>query len=98
MWQKLKTIGIVVIVGVAGWLLLTHHIVFMGGSLEFLNKTRLTSEYTFVSISNKSPESILVIDTLREAGIGRLFVETGAITEEQRKELEDRFSNDSVYY
>ncbi len=98
MWKKLKSIILVAIVVIAGWFLLTHHIIFMGNSLEFLKKTRLTSDYTFVSISNKKPESIMIIDTLREAGIGDLYVQTNALTEEQRKEMEDRFANDSVYY
>ncbi len=98
MWQKLKNIVLVAIVAIAGWFLLTHHIIFMGSSLEFLKKTRLTSDYTFFSISNKRPESILIIDTLREAGIGELLVKTNVLTEDRRKEMEIRFANDSIYY
>ncbi|MCP4686515.1 MAG: hypothetical protein GY859_00600 [Desulfobacterales bacterium] len=98
MWKKIKTIVIVAVVMAVGWLLLAHHIIFTGDSLKILKKVNLTNEYTFFSIHNKDSESIMVIDKLREAGIGDLLVQTGAIDEKKKQELDERFSNDSVYY
>ena len=69
-----------------------------GNSLKLLNKDRLTSDYTFVYASNKSAESILRIDTLREAGIGDILVEIGKISEEEKESLEKKFDSDPIYY
>jgi len=66
--------------------------------LKLLNKSRLTSDYTFIYASNKSAESILRIDTLREAGIGDILVKMGRINEEEKKTLEKKFDSDPVYY
>ena len=63
-----------------------------------MNKDRLTSDYTFVYASNKSAESILRIDTLREAGIGDILVEIGKISEDEKESLEKKFDSDPIYY
>jgi hypothetical protein len=63
-----------------------------------LHKSKLTSEYTFINTSNKSVESLIRIDTLREAGIGNVLVEMGRLNEEERKSLEQKFNSDPVYY
>jgi hypothetical protein len=38
------------------------------------------------------------IDTLREAGIGRILVEMGRLSQEEREALEEKFDSDPVYY
>ena len=98
MREKIKLFVLLVFLGAAGYFLLNYHIIYLGNSLKLLNKTRLTSDYTFIYASNKSAESILRIDTLREAGIGDILVKTGRINEEEKKSLEKKFDSDPVYY
>ena len=98
MREKIKLFILLVLLGAAGYFLLSYHIIYLGNSVKLLNKARLTSEYTFVYASNKSAESILRIDTLREAGIGDIFVKIGRISEEEKKTLEKKFDSDPVYY
>jgi hypothetical protein len=57
-----------------------------------LKKPELHLHYTFFSIKEKKPGSIMKIDYLREAGIGDLLVELGMIDEEQRAMLESEYS------
>ena len=98
MREKIKFFVLLVFLGAAGYFLLNYHIIYFGNSLKLLNKSRLTSEYTFIYASNKSAESILRIDTLREAGIGDILVKMGRINEEEKKTLEKKFDSDPIYY
>lgn len=98
MWQKIKIYVLLVFLGAAGYFLLSYHIIYFGNTIKLLNKLKLTSEHTFVSAANKSAESILSIDTLREAGIGNMLVEMGRISPEENKLLEEKFNSDPVYY
>ena len=86
------------VLGVAGYFLLNYHIIFSGRTVKLLNKSKLTSEYTFINTSNKSVESLMRIDTLREAGIGKVLVEMGRLSNEERESLEQKFNSDPVYY
>jgi hypothetical protein len=56
-----------------------------------IKKDEPNLHYTFFSIENKRPESIMAIDVLRENGIGDLLVEMGRISEEDKKELEEEY-------
>jgi hypothetical protein len=98
MRKKVKLIILTALLGAAGYFLLSYHFIYLGNSLKLLNKDRLTSDYTFVYASNKSAESILRIDTLREAGIGDILVEIGKISEEEKESLEKKFDSDPIYY
>ena len=98
MRKKIKLLVLLVFLGVAGYFLLSYHFIYLGNSVKLLHKARLTSEYTFIFASNKSAESILRIDTLREAGIGDVLVENGRISKEEKEFLEEKFNSDPVYY
>jgi preprotein translocase subunit Sec63 len=98
MLKKLITYILLVFLGATGYFLLNYHIIFSGTSFKLLHKSKLTSEYTFINTSNKSVESLMRIDTLREAGIGNVLVEMGRLNEEERKSLEQKFNSDPVYY
>ncbi len=98
MWRKLKIIVFVTIALTAVWLLLTHHIIFIGYSPKILKKISITSDYTFVSIDIGDPGGAMIIDRLREAGLGDLLVQTGVIDKKEKEEMEARYSNDSIYY
>jgi len=97
----LKKIGqyiLLAVLGAFGFFLLSYHIIYFGNTFKLLKKGRLTSEYTFVNASNDSAESILKIDTLREAGVGDLLVAMGKITEAKKELLKKQFDSDPVYY
>lgn len=98
MRKKIKLLVLTVFLGTAGYFLLSYHFIYLGGSVKLLNKARLTSDYTFVYASNKSAESILRVDTLREAGIGDVLVEIGRISKEKKESLEKKFDTDPIYY
>jgi hypothetical protein len=98
MGKKIKLFALSAFLGVVGYFLLNYHFVYLGNSIKLLNKARLTSDYTFVFASNKSAESILRIDTLREAGIGDILVENGKISKKEKESLEEKFNSDPIYY
>ena len=98
MRKKIKFLILMALLGAAGYFLLSYHFICLGYSIKLLNKARLTSAYTFVYASNKSVESLLRIDTLREAGIGDILVEIGRISEEKKESLEKKFDSDPIYY
>jgi hypothetical protein len=98
MMKKVSSYILLALLGAAGYFLLNYHIIFSGTTVKFLNKSKLTSEYTFINASNKSVESLMRIDTLREAGIGKVLVEMGRLSEEEREALEQKFDSDPVYY
>lgn len=98
MLKKIISYILLVFLGAAGYFLLNYHIIFSGTTFKLLNKSKLTSEYTFINTSNKSAESLMRIDTLREAGIGNVLVEMGRLSEEERESLEQKFNSDAVYY
>jgi len=98
MMKKVSSYILLALLGVAGYFLLNYHIVFSGATFKLLNKSKLTSDYTFICASNKSAESLMRIDTLREAGIGKILVEMGRLSKEERESLEHKFDSDPVYY
>lgn len=98
MGKKIKLLGLSIFLGVVGYFLLSYHFIYLGKRIKLLNKARLTSDYTFVFASKKSAESILRIDTLREAGIGDVLVENGKISKEKKESLEEKFNSDPIYY
>ena len=98
MWKKINRLLLIIIVAVFGYLLLSFHVVYFGNAVKVLKKARLTSEYTFVNAKDLSPEAILKIDTLREAGIGDALVEMGKLDKGRKEILERQFASDPVYY
>jgi len=98
MWKTIKIYTLIILAALAGYFMLSYHTLYMGSNVEFLKKKRLTSNYSFFWAPGKRVEDILVIDTLREAGIGDLLVKTGQITKEEKDILEKQFASDPVYY
>jgi len=98
MFKKIISYILLVFLGAAGYFLLNYHFVFSGTTVKLLNKSKITSEYTFINISSKSVESLMRIDTLREAGIGNVLVEMGRLSVEEREVMEEKYSSDPLYY
>jgi len=78
-------------IGILGYFLLGHHIIFVGSDVRILKKSRLTIEDSFFSTQGKSWQSVLSNDRLRRAGIGKVLVEMGSLTEEELKRLEEEY-------
>lgn len=87
------TIGIVC---AAIYFLLSHHIIFFDKKPQFLKKSKLTFEYTFVNgkpDKYRTAEDILRIEPLRRDGLGFLMVKMGVITEEELLAIEERINS-----
>ena len=98
MLKKMSSYILLALLGAAGYFLLNYHIIFSGTTVKLLNKSKLTSDYSFINTSNKSVESLMRIDTLREAGIGKVLVEMGRLSKEERESMEHKYNSDPVYY
>lgn len=97
MGSRLKQYLLIAAAGAALYFLLSNHIIFHGQEANFvkniylLKKTKPHLHETFVSLNQKSPEAIMKVRVLREAGIGELLVEIGMIDDAGRRRLESKF-------
>jgi hypothetical protein len=90
--SRIKQYILIAVFAVAAYFLMSNHFIFYGTKIHLLKKPTLHLHYTFFSIKDKRPNSIMKIDYLREADIGDLLVELGMIDEEQRAMLESEYS------
>lgn len=91
MQKGLKKLVLWAVILGCGYFILSHHFIFIGSDLRLLKKSQLTLEYTIFSTQGKSIESVMDVDVLRNAGIGRLLVEKGKITEEQLDAILEKY-------
>ncbi len=91
MKQRLKQYLLIAAAAALLWFVLDNHFIINGHRVHLLKKSTLDLHDTFVSLSNKRPESVLQNERLREAGIGDLLVELGIITEDKKSQLESKF-------
>ena len=90
--SRIKQYVLIAVLAAAAYFVMSNHFIFYGTSVHLLKKPTLHLHYTFFSIKEKRPSSIMKIDYLRDAGIGDLLVELGMIDEAQRAELESEYS------
>jgi len=81
-----------VVIGV-GYYLMGHHIVFFGWEPRTLKKAKFTFEDTFSSTTGMNNYQILSHETLRKAGLGRLLVEMGRMSEAELENLMSQFKD-----
>jgi hypothetical protein len=97
MVSRLKQYLLIGAVGAVLYFLMSTHIIFYGSeanfvrNIYFLKKPKLNLHYTFVSLNQLSPESIMKIKPLREDGIGELLVEIGVLSAAERSRLESKY-------
>ena len=89
---RIKQYLLIAVAAVALYFVMNNHFIFYGTQVHLLKKSSMHLHYTFFSIKEKKPDNIMKIDYLREAGISDLLVELGIINEEQRSQLESRYS------
>jgi hypothetical protein len=90
---RIKQYILIAVAAVALYFIMNNHFIFDGPQVHLLKKSSLHLHYTFFSVRAKNPENIMKIDYLREAGIGDLLVELDIINEEQKNQLENRYSD-----
>lgn len=98
MLQQIKKYLLYAVIAGIIYCFLAFHYIYVGGedvhildSVKILKKERLNLRYTFFSLQEKKPETILKIDVLRDAGIGEILVEMGKVSEEERAEIENQY-------
>ncbi len=95
MREKIKKYLLYGILAAALYFLLAYHFIYCGGAtIRMIKKAEPNLHYTFYSIENKRPETIMAVDALRENGIGDILVELDLLTEEEKEELEWEYSTD----
>jgi hypothetical protein len=92
--SRIKQYILIVVLAAAAYFVMSNHFIFYGAKIHLLKKPSLHLNYTFFSIKEKRPSSIMKIDYLREAGISDLMVELGMIDHEQKAKLESEYSYD----
>ena len=92
MKQRIKQYAIIVAAGALLWFVLNNHFIIKGHRVHLLTKAELNLHDTFVSLDNKRPESIMKNDRLREAGLGDLLVNLGLLTEDEKSQLESKYT------
>ena len=89
MREKIKKYLLYAVLAAGLYFLLAYHFIYCGGTtIKLIKKAEPNLHYTFYSIENKRPETIMAIDDLRENGIGDILVEMNMLTEEEKQELE----------
>ena len=98
MWPRIKQYLLIAAGIAAVYFFLSNHIIFDPNADDWLDldvyllkKESLHLHYTFYSLSNKRPETIMKVDRLRENGIGELLVEIGMLSEDERSRLESKY-------
>ena len=92
--SRIKQYILIAVIAAAGYFVMSNHFIFYGAKVHLLKKPTLHLHYTFFSIKEKRPSSIMKIDYLREAGIGDLMVELQMLDHEQKARLESEYSFD----
>jgi len=92
MRERIKKYLLYGILAAGLYVLLAYHFIHCGGmTIKMIKKAEPNLHYTFYSIENKRPETIMAVDALRENGIGDILVEMDLLTEDEKQDLEEEY-------
>jgi hypothetical protein len=84
MLSRIKQYALIAILIIGFYYILSHHFIFTSWtSFHVLPKQELTLKYTFFSLKQAIPESVLKNETLRDAGIGQIMLDEGMLSEQR---------------
>ncbi|MGD9189361.1 MAG: hypothetical protein PVI89_14160 [Desulfobacteraceae bacterium] len=90
MIQRIRNYVLIALAAGAFYFLLSHHIIFTSyRDFNLLKKSELSLKYTFFSMKQQSPERILRIKELRDAGIEDYLLDKGMVSEEKLNRILD---------
>ncbi len=88
MLSRIKQYLVIAVVLFGFYYLLSHHFIFTSWtSFHVLPKQELTLKYTFYSLKQALPQSVLKINELRDAGIGEIMLEEGMLSEQRYDDI-----------
>lgn len=105
MLTRIKSYIIIALVIGAFYFLLSHHFVITGHNFAFvgwddwddlkiLKKNELTLKYTFFSLKQANPYQVMRIEELRDAGIGKIMIEKGIVTDEKMRQITQKIDSE----
>ncbi len=97
MAQVLKKYLIWAILGAILYGMLSYHIIIIGKSVRFLEKSELTLSYTFFSVIAKENKNIMAIDELRYNGIGDILLEAGLMNKDEYNRYMEQYDMPREY-
>jgi hypothetical protein len=92
--NKIRNYALIALAVGAFYFLLSHHIIFTSyKDFDLLKKKELTLKYTFFSLKQVMPTTVLRIDELRDAGIEDILLERGLVTEDRLNHILDQIDS-----
>lgn len=94
MLNKIRNYALIALAIGVFYFLLSHHFIFTSfKDFDLLKKKELTLKYTFFSLKQVTPTTVLRIDELRDAGIEDILLERGLVTEDRLNFILDQIDS-----
>lgn len=91
MLTRIRNYGLVVIAIGIFYFLLHYHVLFYSFTeFDLLEKTEPTFKFTFISVRQVNPYTVLRNESLRDAGLGEYLVEKGRLSETRLQQVLQR--------
>ena len=95
MLTRIRNYALLAIALGAFYFLLSHHFIFTNFKRRpsLLKKNELSLKYTFFSLKQVTPDTVLRIEMLRDAGIENILLEQGLVSEERLDKILEKIDS-----